>query len=136
MVKKKKAKPAKKATKAKAKKPVRKAKPARKPVAKKVAKKKVTKQKAAAKPKIKIEGTFIGAVTHYFPHVNAAVVKIEKGPLRRGDFLKFKGHTTDFKMQVASIQIDHKPIDQAMRGDEIGLGVTARVREGDQVYKL
>lgn len=74
-------------------------------------------------------------VTHYFPHVNVAVLKIKTGVIRVGDELHFKGHTTDFKQKVLSMQIDHKPVQVAQKGDDFGVEVGSRVRAGDQVFK-
>lgn len=78
----------------------------------------------------------IGVVTHYFPHVEAAVVKMTKGSLSLGDTIIIKGHTTDFKEKVDSIQLDHAPLTNASTGQEIGLKVKAKVREHDTVYKI
>ena len=78
----------------------------------------------------------IGEATHYFPHVNAAAVKIMKGSLHVGDEIYIKGHTTDFKEQVLSIQLDHNPIEEAKKGMEIGLMVKERVRIGDTIYRI
>lgn len=83
---------------------------------------------AAKKPKV------IGIVTHYFPKVRAAVVKL-KAPLSVGDTVKFKGHTTDFTQTVTSMQIDHVPVKQAKKGAEIGLLVESRVRQHDTACK-
>jgi putative protease len=69
-------------------------------------------------------------VTHYFPHVQAAVVKVKK-PLTLGDTVLIKGSTTNFEQRVESMQIDHVAIQQAKKGDEIGLQVNDRVREHD-----
>jgi hypothetical protein len=157
MVKKKAKKPAKKSIKKKVvkkkpaakKKPVAKKKVARKPAIKKkpVVKKKLPaarKKPAAARKKPaaqkkpalkKYEGTLVGEITHYFPHVNAAVVKL-KVPLSVGEMIKVKGHTTDFTQKVTSIQIDRTALPQAKPGDEIGLQVGSRVRRGDIVTKL
>jgi hypothetical protein len=99
----------------------------------KPAKKKTVLKKVAAKTK-KSKENIIGSVTHYFPQVRAAVVKL-KAPLSVGDTIKVKGHTTDFKQKIASMQIDHVPISQAKKGDEIGLLVESRVRRHDVVYK-
>ena len=74
-------------------------------------------------------------VTHYFPHVNAAVLKIKTGEIRIGDELLFKGHTTDFKQKVISMQIDHQPVMIAKKGDDFGVEVKSRVRAGDLVFK-
>lgn len=129
--KKKKSKPApkKKAVKRKAIKKAIKRKPAKKRVA---ARKKVAPKKPAVKG---IKGTLVGTITHYFPHVMAGVLKL-KAPLDTGDSLQIKGHTTDFKQAVVSIQIDRVPITQGKKGQEIGLLVESRVRRGDKVYKL
>ena len=74
----------------------------------------------------------IGVVTHYFPHVQAAVVKLRK-PVSVGDAISLKGSTTNFEQKIESMQIDHVPIKKAKKGDEIGLQVKDRVREHDLV---
>lgn len=117
-------KPAKKKTAANRKKAARPAKTAK------------TAKTAAKAEAAAIQGTLIGKVTHYFPHVQAAVVKIEKGGIRKGDSLYFKGHTTDFKQAVTSIQIDRAAVESAGVGEEVGIEVQDRVREDDRVYKL
>ena len=75
----------------------------------------------------------IGEVTHYFGHVPAAIVKLTKA-LKKGDQVHFKGQTTDFEQEVTSMQIDHKSIEKAKKGNEVGIQVTDRVREGDDVF--
>jgi CTP-dependent riboflavin kinase len=112
-------------------------KPAKKPAIKKrVIKKKLTlKKKPSIKKTIKSEGKLIGSITHYFPHVQAAVIKL-KGPLAMKDTVKIKGHTTDLTQVITSMQIDRVDITSAKKGDEIGLQVSSRVRQGDKAYKL
>ena len=107
----------------------------KKRVAKKPAKKSLRQKKRTVVKKPKEKGKLIGRVTHYFPKVRAAVVKL-KAPLAIGDQVKIKGHTTDFTQNVASIQIDHVPINLAKKGQEIGLLVDSRVRQNDIVYKV
>lgn len=103
-------------------------------IKKRVIKKRPTKKtKAVKEPKEK--ENVIGRVTHYFPKVRAAVVKL-KAPLAIGDTVKIKGHTTDFTQTVTSMQIDHVPINQAKKRQEIGLLVDSRVRQRDIVYKV
>jgi len=117
-------------------------KPARK-TAKKAAKRKpllkkkpVAKKRAEAKKAVKkVEGNLIGSITHYFPHVQAAVIKL-KGPLAMGETVKIKGHTTDLTQLITSMQIDRVDISSAKKGDEIGLLVNSRVRQHDKVYKV
>ena len=134
----------------KSKKKVSKKKPAKpakkkavKPTKKKVAKKVIAKGKskpAKKKKQSKMVKAALAAlptaeVTHYFPHVNAAVLKIKTGDIRVGDELLFKGHTTNFKQKVLSMQIDHQPVMIAVKGDDFGVEVKSRVRAGDLVFK-
>lgn len=134
-----------KAPKKKAAKPSRKkaAKPAKRKNAKKNPSKtraKSAKKKAPSKSRSGMVKAALAAlptaeVTHYFPHVNAAVLKIKMGEIRIGDELLFKGHTTDFKQKVVSMQIDHQPVKIAKKGDDFGVEVKSRVRAGDLVFK-
>ncbi|MCX5692828.1 MAG: hypothetical protein NTX47_03985 [Candidatus Omnitrophica bacterium] len=114
----------------------------RKPV-KKAKKKTVAKKKPLAKALKKASSIPSGAsleeagiITHYFPKVDAAVVKLTKSTLSVGDNIVIKGHTSDFKEKVQSIQLDHAPIQNAEKGMEIGLKVKSKVREHDVVYKI
>lgn len=107
-------------------------KPVKKAAPKRAAKAKPAKpKKSGRKP---AERGAIGKITHFFPHVNAAVITL-KAALKVGDQIRVKGHTTDLTENVSSMQIDHKPINEAKKGDEIGLLVNSRVRAGDIVYK-
>lgn len=81
-------------------------------------------------------GEPIGEITHFFPHVKAAVIKLKKDTLSPGNTIYIKGHTTDFEQKVKSIQINHAPIEKAEKGQEIGLKVKSKVRHGDKVYKV
>ena len=129
----------KKAARKAAKKPTKKAarKTAKKrPVKKTTARRKIaSKKKPTVKKSAKKEGNLIGLITHYFPHVQAAVIKLKK-PLAAGETVKIKGHTTDLTQIVTSMQIDRVDITSAKKGDEIGLKVSSRVRQHDKVYKV
>ncbi len=103
----------------------------KKKVVKKVLKKPRKTKKIVKAPKLKAK--IIGSITHYFPHVRAAVIKL-KAPLAVGDRIKIKGHTTDFQQTITSMQIDRTPIKKGKKGDEIGLLVDSRVRRKDIVY--
>ena len=81
-------------------------------------------------------GEPIGEITHFFPHVKAAVIKLKKDTLAVGDTIYIKGHTTDFEQKVKSLQINHEPVTNAQKGQEIGLKIGSKVRHGDKVYKV
>jgi putative protease len=76
----------------------------------------------------------IGEVTHFYDHLLVAIVKL-KAPIGVGDELHFKGHTTDFKQKIDSMQFDHKEIESGKKGQEVGIKVKEKVREGDDVEK-
>ena len=75
----------------------------------------------------------IGEVTHFYSHINVAVVKLS-GKVKKGDKIKIKGHTTSLEQKIESMQMDHKDITGAKKGQEIGLKVKDRVREQDKVF--
>lgn len=108
--------------------------PVKKRAKRKPVKTRVRRKVAVKKPKVKAKQKAIGIVTHYFPQVRAAVIKL-KVPLSLGESVRIKGHTTDFTQLVDSLQIDRQPITKAKRGQEIGLLVDSRVRRRDAVYK-
>ena len=127
-----------------AKKKILKKKAVKKPVkktVKKTLKKPALKIKAIKKalkktvPILKEKENLLGRVTHYFPHVQAAVIKL-KMPMSVGDKIKVKGHTTDFKQVITSLQIDRVAVESAKKGQEIGFQVESRVRRGDKVTKI
>ncbi len=82
------------------------------------------------------EGELIGKIVHYFPPVEVAVVELS-GSLSVGDTIRIiGGENTDFTQTVDSIEMDHKKLDKAKTGDEVGLKVIQKVREGYKVYKV
>lgn len=75
----------------------------------------------------------IGEIAHYFDHIPAGIIKLTSA-LKIGDKVHFKGATTDFEQEITSMQVDHKDIEEAKAKDEVGVKVTDRVREGDEVF--
>ena len=65
-----------------------------------------------------------------------AVIEIVGEEVQIGDTLWFKGHTTDFKHQVESMQEEQQTLTRAVKGQLVGIKVTERVREKDRVYKV
>ena len=81
-------------------------------------------------------GKRIGVVTHYFGQVSVAIVRLESGTLRVGDMIYIRGHTTDFKQKVESLQVDHAPATEVGPKDDFGLKVVEHAREHDVVFKV
>jgi hypothetical protein len=81
-------------------------------------------------------GKRIGVVTHYFGHLSVAILRLESGTLRVGDVIHIRGHTTDFKQKVESLQVDHAPAIEVGPKDDFGLKVVEHAREHDVVFKV
>ncbi|MBI4094746.1 MAG: hypothetical protein HY435_00950 [Candidatus Liptonbacteria bacterium] len=75
----------------------------------------------------------IGVVTHFYSNLGVAIVKFTKA-ISQGASIRFKGATTDFTHTISSMQFDHKPIEKAKKGEEVGIKVGDKVREGDEVF--
>ena len=78
----------------------------------------------------------VGRVSDYFAHVGVAAVTVTGEPIRIGDVLRFKGHTTDLIQEVSSMQIEHEAVKEAKKGDDVGIKVNDKVRGHDIVYKI
>jgi len=78
----------------------------------------------------------VGVVTHFFNHLSVAVVKVLDGELKKGDRVRFHGHTTDFEQVITSIQAHHRDLESAKEGMEVGVKVDQPVRAHDKVTVL
>jgi len=77
----------------------------------------------------------IGEISNYFEHIEVAAIKLF-GALKVGDRIRIKGgENTDFEQEVESMQIQHKKVEKAKKGDEIGMKVNEKVRKGYKVFK-
>lgn len=80
----------------------------------------------------------IGKVTHYYDKIGVAVVEVTS-PIKVGEKIRIKApkdspRETDFTQAVASMQIEHKQVQKAEKGDTIGMKVDQPVKDGDQVF--
>jgi putative protease len=78
----------------------------------------------------------VGVVTHYFSHLSVAIIRMERGNLREGDAVHIKGHTSDFRQRVESMEIDHVHMMQVGAKQEFGMRVREHAREHDVVFKV
>ena len=77
----------------------------------------------------------IGMVSDFFAHLVVAGIELS-APLKLGNNIHIKGHTTDLELTVDSMQINNVDVKEAKAGDAIGIKVSDRVRRGDRVYKV
>ncbi len=78
----------------------------------------------------------IGYVSKFFGQISIAAIEITNGKLSIGDTIHIKGYTTDLKVEVNSMQIEHEAVESAKKGDSSGVKVTDKARRKDKVFKL
>ena len=77
----------------------------------------------------------IGEITHYFGNIEVAVLKLSDS-LKVGETIRVVGGVdTDFEQDVKSMEVDHEKIEKAKKGDDLGMKMKEKVREGYKVYK-
>ncbi|MDD4531229.1 MAG: EF-Tu/IF-2/RF-3 family GTPase [Candidatus Pacebacteria bacterium] len=111
----------------------------KKAVVKKVVKKKIIKKKAVKKPapkKIVKKEKKIGKVTHYFDKIKVVAIKLSD-TISVGDTVRIVGgEDTDFKQKISSMQFKHEKLKKAKKGQEVGIKVKDRAREGYKIFKV
>jgi len=78
----------------------------------------------------------VAVIVKFFAKPSVAALQVTDGSIKRGDTLKYMGHTTDFTEIVNSLEVDNQPVEEAKVGDLVGIKVKERVRENDKVYKV
>jgi translation elongation factor EF-1alpha len=78
----------------------------------------------------------IGVIEHYYPKVHAAVVDLRDGDLHVGDEVHITGKGVDFVERVKHLEIDHERVDEARRGQHVGLEVTEPVKAHIEVFAV
>jgi U32 family peptidase len=80
---------------------------------------------------------YIGKVTHYYPKIGVAVVKIENSYLIVGDEISINGITTGvYSDIVREIRLNDEIKEKCVKGDLISIPVYSKVRVNDKIYKI
>lgn len=78
----------------------------------------------------------VGVIVKFFSKPSVAAVEVMGKGMKKGDMLRYRGHTTDFSEQVMSLEVDNKAVEECKAGDLVGIKVRERARENDKVYKV
>jgi len=78
-------------------------------------------------------GKKIGKVVHYYDKIGVAIVDLN-GPLRLGDQVTFKKGDDEKTATIESIQIERSAVEQAGKGDVVGVHVDEPLKEGTEVF--
>ncbi len=74
-----------------------------------------------------------GTVINYLDRIGVAIIRWEKGTLKKGEMLRIEGPQTHLEVQAGSLQINRVEVACVKRGDEFGMKVPGAVRAGDRV---
>lgn len=75
-----------------------------------------------------------GTVENYLDRIGVAIIRLEKGVLKKGETIRIEGPQTRLEVQAGSMQIDRVEVASVKRGDVFGIKVAGAVRAGDRVY--
>jgi translation initiation factor IF-2 len=78
----------------------------------------------------------IGVVTDYLNRLGVAVIRLTDGELHVGDRVRIGGRATDLVQTVESLQIEHRPVQEAERGSEVAMKVREPVHRHDQIFRV
>jgi len=80
-----------------------------------------------------VKDDLIGKVIHFYDKLEVAIVRLDK-KIKVGDKLKFVKGDNIFEQEVSSMQIEHKPIHEGKKGEEVGIKVNQKISSGSLVY--
>lgn len=75
----------------------------------------------------------IGKVSHFYDKISVGVVKLSD-KLKVGDKIHIQGTHDDFEQKVESMQLEHKQIDEAKKGDEVAVKMEQKIHDNDKVF--
>jgi len=76
----------------------------------------------------------VGKITHWYDKLGVAVLNLESA-LKVGDKVKVKKGEEEFEETISSMQVDHKDVSSAKKGDEVAVKFSQKAREGALIYK-
>ncbi|KKS96756.1 hypothetical protein A3B05_00080 [Candidatus Giovannonibacteria bacterium RIFCSPLOWO2_01_FULL_43_160] len=77
----------------------------------------------------------IGKITHWYDKLGVAVLDL-KGSLKVGNIVKVRKGAEEFEDTIVSMQIDHKNVSSAKKGDEVAVKFSQKTKEGAVIYKV
>jgi translation initiation factor IF-2 len=77
----------------------------------------------------------LGVVTHWYDKIGVAVVKLA-GKLSKGDTISVRRGEEEFECTVESLQIDHKDVASAKKGDDAAMKLSKKTKEGAEIFAV
>ena len=82
-----------------------------------------------------MEKKLVGKIAHFYPKISVAVLDLQDS-LKVGDKILIERSAGSFEQVVKSMQIEHKDIQTAKKGDAIGMKIDQPTKEGAKVYRV
>lgn len=76
----------------------------------------------------------VGKVVHFFGNIGVGVIKFSSA-VKKGDTILIEGGGKSFSQKITSLEYDHKKVMAAKKGQELGIKLRDKVREGYRVFK-
>lgn len=77
----------------------------------------------------------VGKVVHWYDKLSVAVLNLN-GALKVGDAIQIKRGDEEFEETIESMQVDHKSVSSAKKGDEVAIKLSQRAKEGAEIFKV
>ncbi len=79
----------------------------------------------------------VGSVAHFFDKISVAALKVT-GEFKIGDKISIESKDGQVLHQqvISSMQVEHKSVQSAKKGDDVALKLSTKVHEGNLVYKV
>lgn len=75
----------------------------------------------------------VGTVTHFYGKIGVATIDLSD-TLKVGDQIKVGDDHDGFEQAVVSMQVEHKQVNEAKKGEVIGLQVNGKPKDGAVVF--
>lgn len=82
-----------------------------------------------------MEKKLVGKIIHFYPKISVAVVELADS-LRTGDKILIERGGDSFEQTVGEMQMEHKNIAEAKKGQSVGLKVVSQTHEGAKVFRV
>ena len=77
----------------------------------------------------------IGKISHYYDKAGVAIIELQD-TLKVGDRIRIERGENAFEQEIASMQKDYKPVENAGKGETVGIKVDQKTKEGSLVLLL
>ncbi|MBU0458038.1 hypothetical protein KJ652_05880 [Patescibacteria group bacterium] len=71
----------------------------------------------------------IGKVIHFYDKIGVAIVELSKA-VKVGDAVTFQRGDQEFSQVIDSMEVEHKSVEKAKKGEVIGMKVSESAKEG------